>query len=144
MHYILLLFCQSMTTMMFFGVLQLQSLLVCWKECIISLPRGFHHPVLSDCLLLWLNFSVIIQQFRFSDLYITILLHTCQIFSITPKIQQVIVDIMSIVSLCQEFLLRNFGKRSFYYCGTVLWNSFPLRAVEAARLSAFKYLHFNS
>ena len=34
----------------------------------------------------------------------------------------------------------NFGKRSFFYCGTMLWNSLPSTAVEATTLSSFKYL----
>jgi len=33
-------------------------------------------------------------------------------------------------------VVTNFGKRSFYYRGAVLWNSLPLRAVEAATMSA--------
>ena len=37
----------------------------------------------------------------------------------------------------------NFGKRSFFYHGAMLWNSLPLMVVEATALSSFKYLYFN-
>jgi len=37
----------------------------------------------------------------------------------------------------------NFGKRSFFYRGTMLWNSLPSTVVEATTLSSFKYLYFN-
>ena len=38
---------------------------------------------------------------------------------------------------------NNFGKRSFYYRGTVLWNSLPQAVVEATSLSSFKKLYFD-
>jgi len=73
--------------------------------------------------------------------------HKCQIFyskDVTDYCgRNVNHEVNQVVSLCQEFF-TNFGKRSFYYRGTVLWNSLPLRAVEAATLSTFKYLYFNS
>ena len=37
----------------------------------------------------------------------------------------------------------NFGKRRFFYCGNMLWNSLPSTVVEATTLSSFKYLYFN-
>ena len=38
----------------------------------------------------------------------------------------------------------NFGKRSFYYRGAVLWNSLPSIVSEAATVPSFKTLYFNS
>ena len=38
---------------------------------------------------------------------------------------------------------NNFGRRSFYYRGTVLWNSLSQVVVEAASLSSFKKLYFD-
>jgi len=38
---------------------------------------------------------------------------------------------------------NNFGKRSFYYRGAVLWNSLSQVVVEAANLPSFKKLYFD-
>ena len=38
----------------------------------------------------------------------------------------------------------NFGKRSFFYRGAVLWNSLPSIVSEAATVPSFKSLYFNS
>ena len=38
----------------------------------------------------------------------------------------------------------NFGKRSFFYRGAVLWNSLPSIVSEAATVPSFKNLYFNS
>ena len=37
----------------------------------------------------------------------------------------------------------SFCKRSFFYHGTILWNSLALAVVQATTLSSLKYLYFN-
>jgi len=41
-------------------------------------------------------------------------------------------------------VLSNFGQRSFFYRGAVLWNSLPLNVSEAATVPSFKNSYFNS
>jgi len=36
----------------------------------------------------------------------------------------------------------NYGKRSFYYCGAILWNNLNSTVIEAVSLSLFKKLYF--
>ena len=40
-------------------------------------------------------------------------------------------------------VFTNFGKRSFFYCGAVLWNYLPLNVSEAASVPSFRNSYFN-
>jgi len=40
-------------------------------------------------------------------------------------------------------VFTNFGKISFFYRGTIIWNNFSTKVIEAVKLSTFKYLCFN-
>ena len=41
-------------------------------------------------------------------------------------------------------VFTNFGKRSFFFRGTIIWNNLFTKVVEAVKLSTFKYLYLNS
>ena len=100
--------CHFFATVMLFGVLLLLGLLVWLKECMLSLSRSCHHPVLLDYLLLWLNVEVTTLPFKFFDfsIYKTLfpIIFTRHFFS-TLKMWQDIVDIMQIIFLFQGFQL---------------------------------------
>ena len=138
-YYIQLLWCHYMIIVMLFGLQPLQSWIVWLRGFILSFLTSYHCLIVPKFLLLWLSVVDFIQLFK-------------SLYQISPpylhNIFQFSTDMTGHVSrninhLFVPRVFTNFGKRSFFYRGTVLWNNLPLSVSKAATLSSFKNSYFN-
>ena len=119
-----------------------QNWTVWLREFILSFLTSCHWCTVQSSLLLWLNYVDIIQLYKF--------LSHCIRFPVLIYIKILFLkDLTGHVShnvncLFVPRVISNFGRKSFFYWGAVLWNSLPLNISEAITAPSFRNLYFNS